>query len=140
MTDQYTNEPESNEQDASGDGEIRSLGENRYVVSPDGGEAPHRNEGNVEVPVPGSESDSAGISELDGAYALELDARFEGVEEDLSVETSDVSVAFDALLRWYAGNVAEGMPPEDVIATLLANSELDVVARPATSGGRPASQ
>ncbi|WP_054584829.1 hypothetical protein [Halolamina pelagica] len=76
-----------------------------------------------------------GIADLDGAYALALDARFESVEDDLTVETNDVSAAFEAVLRWYAGNVADGTPPEAVIVTLLENSDLDVAASPAKASG-----
>ena len=136
MTDEHTNDAESDEEHAANDDDIRSLGEDRYVITPDGPEGSQPGGAGIELPWAGAQGDEAGgIADLDGAYALALDARFEGVEDDLTVETNDVSAAFEALLRWYAGNVADGTPPEAVVATLLENSELDVAARPSKSDG-----
>lgn len=129
MTDEHTNGTGVEEQHASNEAEIRSLGEDRYVVTPDGSGDTHGDGESRAAALQGSDP-TGGLADLDGAYALELDARFGSAEDDLTVETNDVSVAFDALLRWYADKVAEATPPEAVIATLLENTELNVSAQP----------
>jgi hypothetical protein len=116
------------EREGSNDEHVRSLGEDRYVVSlDDREEAPPVADGEQ---APESESDAGRrLEELDGAYAFELHARHETGTDSLRVETNDVTDAFESLLRWYAGTVAPDTPPEAVVGTLLANSDLDVDGR-----------
>ncbi|GAB7095314.1 hypothetical protein JCM30237_24670 [Halolamina litorea] len=136
MTDEHTNQTGADEAHASNEAEIRSLGEDRYVVTPDGSKDTHGDGESRGAALQGSDP-TGGLADLDGAYALELDARFGSAEDDLTVETNDVSVAFDALLRWYADKVAGETPPETVIATLLENTELNVSTQPSRTDTPP---
>lgn len=69
------------------------------------------------------------LADLDGAYALTAAARAETSEDEHRVETDDVSAAFESLLRWYAEQVSDETRHEDVVAVLLANTDLDVEVR-----------
>jgi hypothetical protein len=117
------------EREGSSDEQVRPLGEDRYVVSLDD-EADSPGADGIDSPSEGSNADAGRrLEDLDGAYAFELHARHENGADSRRVETNDVTDAFESLLRWYAGTVAPDTPPETVVETLLANSDLDLDGR-----------
>jgi hypothetical protein len=124
MLDDDSNDTTPTERTGSNDEHVRSLGEDRYVVSLEDQEDPAPITGDEQAPPPGSDTGRR-LDDLDGAYAFELHARHENGADSLRVETNDVGEAFESLLRWYAGKVAPDTPPEAVVGTLLANSNLD---------------
>jgi hypothetical protein len=121
------------------DDRLRQLDERRYVVStdadpeddPEARPAPDVDVDGVHGDRPpadaGSERDGLALDELDGAYALAVRARTDGAAiEDCRIDTDDVSVAFESLLRWYADQVAEDTPPEEVLAVLLQHTDIQL--------------
>lgn len=125
MSDDHTNETPSTEEHGSSDEHVRSLGEDRYVVSLDDGDDSPPAADRTDEPAPEGDPRRR-LAALDGAYALELHARHGTGTDSLRVETNDVAEAFESLLRWYAGSVAADTPAETVVSTLLANSGLDI--------------
>jgi hypothetical protein len=111
------------------DEHVRPLGEGRYVVdtpqtheadpTTDGGD-PHRDRTAV------GDRPGGRLDELEGAYAIVADGRTGTSEGHVRIDTNDVSEAFEALVRWYAGRVADGTSPEAVVQVLLESSDLDV--------------
>ncbi|MFT4891070.1 MAG: hypothetical protein ACI9YT_001992 [Halobacteriales archaeon] len=128
MSDDHTNNILSPDQLELDDEHIRPLNENRYVVSVDEKSSPSSVADDRDELISGcaSVNMTKTLADLEGAYAFEVHARFEGKSDSLCIETNDVSEAFDSVLRWYAGKVADDTPPEDVIAVLLANSDLNI--------------
>jgi hypothetical protein len=123
------------------DDRVRELDGNRYVVSTDDADAdgpvdPGDDGAAAPVDPAGGAPDDTGsgaaarLAALDGAYAVEAVARTPGGDEgpSLRVAGDDVSVPFEALLRWYAHRVAPETPPEEAVAVLLANANLAVEA------------
>lgn len=113
------------------DEHVRQLDDGRHVVVTDEtGSRPATDGGTAPVDGPTQSAASEGsLADLDGAYAMQTVARAGTSEGSHSIETSDVSEAFESLLRWYAEQVSDGTPPADVIAVLLSNTDLDVEAR-----------
>ena len=124
MPDDDTNETEPTEQHGSSDDHVQSLGEDRYVISLDD-PTPHEDGAGGPDSSPDGAPDRR-LDDLNGAYAFELHARHGSEADSLRVETNDVTDAFESLLRWYAGAVAADTPTETVVATLLANSTLEL--------------
>lgn len=127
MSDDNPRDVLSSEQLESDDENIQAIGENRYVVTFDETEAPSgiRDRGDSDSD-PTHVGTAEGLAETDAAYSFEIRGKFETHTDDLSIETNDVSDAFDSLLYWYARNVADDAAPEEVINVLLANSEFDL--------------
>lgn len=130
MSDEHTTQTAASEQQESSDEQVRALGEDRYVVSVDeeGDPLPTDETPDRQPSAPGSDPEER-IADLEGAYALDLAARHGSEGGHLRHETNDVTEAFESLLRWYADRVAPDTPPETAVATLLANSDLDVDGR-----------
>lgn len=128
MSDENTENALSPDQLEPNDDQVRPLDENRYVVDPDGTDNSHSvtDAGDSPVADRTNGDTTEEFAALDGAYALEIRAQFGTERNTLAVETNDVSEAFESLLHWYAGHLAEDTPPEDVLAVLLANSTLEV--------------
>jgi hypothetical protein len=107
------------------DEHLRRLGDGRHVVTTDGG-------GSEPQQVPNDSGHgtqpAAELAELEGEHALVAGARAEGEEDAVVADTDDVSEAFETLLRWYTDVVAEEHSPEEALAVLLANTDLDVDA------------
>lgn len=90
--------------------DVRSLGENRYLISLES------DEDRSEVPVSSDPSEPLG----DAAYGFELTVKGEGGLVRESAASNDVREAFDALIRAYARAIAPDHPPEEVVRTLLS--------------------
>ncbi|MDZ7746895.1 MAG: hypothetical protein U5K28_10455 [Halobacteriales archaeon] len=109
------------------DNRIRSLGNERFVVSAEGSEQ-------SEPPEPDDDAEDAEsidprlakLDGLDGAYALTVAARTTQSEATFAVGSNDVSATFESFIRWYAKQISDDSAPEDVLAVLLRNSSLDV--------------
>ncbi|WP_247006624.1 DUF7500 family protein [Halorientalis litorea] len=110
---------------------VKQLDDGRHVVvTDDDGSRPATDGGTPPADGSAQPAASAGsLADLDGAYAMRAVARAGTSEDSHSVETNDVSEAFESLLRWYAEQVSDGTPPAEVIAVLLTNTDLDVEAR-----------
>jgi hypothetical protein len=121
------------------DDRVRPIADGRYVVSTDGGEGEPATTGTgadgdrdaaTSRSIDEATSDPAlDLDDLDGAYALAVRARTEGVEDTVRVGTDDVSATFEGLLRWYAARVSADVPAEEVVSVLLANSTLNLDVR-----------
>ncbi len=121
------------------DEHIRQLDDGRRVVHADGGDAPRPADDPDQQPAgnevdgddrhpggetaPGAHADIAGLA---GAHALAAGARAADTEDTVVADTDDVSEAFESLVCWYAGLVAEEKQPETVVATLLEHTDLDI--------------
>jgi hypothetical protein len=124
------------------DDRLRQLDERRYVVSidgetTDGGARPipeastgdEREDRSPTNTKPTGEDPATGpaLDGLEGAYALAIQARTDGTAaEDCRIDTDDVSVAFEALLRWYAEQVAGDTPHEEALAVLLRHTDIQL--------------
>jgi len=109
------------------DDRVRSLGDERFVVNPEGTEQPAPPESEAEP----ADADSvdpllAKLEGLDGAYALTVAARTEQSAATFAVGSNDVSSTFESFIRWYAKQISDDATPEDVLAVLVRNSSLDV--------------
>jgi len=109
------------------DDRVRSLGDERFVVNPEGTEQPAAPEPDEE-PTEAAAVDPrlAKLEGLDGAYALTVAARTEQSESTFAVGSNDVSSTFESFIRWYAKQISDDSSPEDVLAVLLQNSSLNV--------------
>lgn len=70
--------------------------------------------------------DAADVSE---AYALAVGAKTEAGLDEMTVRSNDVGRTFESFLRWYAGQVAPGRDPEEVLRVLVSASNLDAEVR-----------
>jgi hypothetical protein len=109
---------------------VRSLDENRYLVGAGTAADPSpATDGGADSSV---ESQAATETTLrDGAYAFALRARFGTEVEHTAVGTNSVSEAFESMVRWYTRQVADGTPVEEVVAVLVADSDLNLDVAPA---------
>lgn len=129
--------------------EVEPIGENRYVVSTDGDEddgdgteastdtapadshgegrspeGPARAGGGSDHVAPaGSPTPLAAVGER---YAVDVAARVDGSVADTRIASDSIVETFEDLLLWYAEQVDESTPSEEVIRILLAESALDV--------------
>lgn len=114
------------------DEHVRPLEDDRYLVTAgDGdGRSAAAGDGSASGPSPPEPADPGGrppaLENVDGAYAVVARAETPAAESTFRAGTNDTSEAFEALLRWYVGLLAEDVSPEEAIAVLLANSELEV--------------
>lgn len=143
MTDDAsTDGPLSPDELDPNDDRLRRIDDRRYVISTDsetdsGGETsestPQMTDGDPDTGAQRStelrKPERVGPAELDGAYALDIRARIDGRPAgECRIDTNDVSVAFESLLRWYADQVAEDTPQEEVLAVLLGNTGIQFSA------------
>ena len=63
-------------------------------------------------------------------YGLDIVADFEGDTARHRTVSDDVIATFENLLRWYAGNVTDGMPPDEVVDILFRESTFDTAETP----------
>ena len=109
------------------DDRVRSLGNERFVVNPEGTEQAAPQESDAETPdTEHTDPQLAKLAGLDGAYALAIAARTDQSEATFAVGSNDVSSTFESFLRWYAKQISGDSSPEDVLAVLVRNSSLDV--------------
>ena len=125
------------------DEHVRELEDGRRIVHADGGtsstqddttgqrqsgkpEGGHGGQSAAET-APGSH---ANLGDLAGAHALAAGARADDAEDTIVADTDDVSEAFETLVCWYAGLVAEERQPETVLAVLFEHTDLDLEVRP----------
>lgn len=126
MSDNDRNDILSPEQLERDDEHMHALEGNRYVVTADEPSGRRSDlDGRPDRSAHGGGGTAGELAELEGAYAFEVCARFGSDRDDISVETNDVSDAFETLLRWYVDNVAADTPPAEAVAVLLENSDLD---------------
>ncbi|GAD51302.1 hypotheical protein [Halarchaeum acidiphilum MH1-52-1] len=113
---------------------VRERGEGRYVVSTNG-EATETPPG-TDLPngdardardEPGDGRDHGGALErVDEAYGIALSAKTDSGTETTVATSNNIVEVFEEALRWYAGQVDDSLPPEEVVSLLLEQSDLDV--------------
>ncbi len=135
--------------------EVQELGENRYIVSTDDDEgdddgrtrrdqepAPSGRTpptGPEDRPRPGADPASTELSEptvpsgsrtplvaVGERYAVDIAAKVDGSVDDRRLGSDSIVETFEETLVWYARQVDDSTPPEEVIRILLAESDLDV--------------
>lgn len=66
------------------------------------------------------------VATVEGEYAFEVTAKVEGSVTRHRTVTNDVTTAFDRLLLWFAHQVSEDTPVEEVLGILLLESSIPV--------------
>ncbi|GGM70426.1 hypothetical protein J2752_001822 [Halarchaeum rubridurum] len=112
---------------------VRERGDGRYVVSTNGeasGTPPATDlpDGVARDAESGDdERDHAGALERsDDAYGIVLSAKTDAGVGTTVVTSNNIVETVEEALRWYAGQVDDSLPPEDVLELLLRQSDLDV--------------
>lgn len=59
-------------------------------------------------------------------FGLDVAVTASGSTAEATFASNDIRVVFADFLRWYAGEVDPSRPPEEVLATLITASELDL--------------
>ena len=136
--------------------EVQEIGENRYVVSTDedGGDGggnrrePDRAPSGQTTPTgpenrprprqgadpastePSEPTVSTGsrtpLAAVGDRYAVDIAAKVDGSVDDSRIGSDSIVETFERTLLWYASQVDDSTPPEEVIRILLAESDLDV--------------
>jgi len=122
--------------------EVREIGDNRYIVSTDedgggGGSAPseapdpsaERRAPPAEPAAPNARSpagDATPLAALDERYVVDITAKVDGGVAETRLGSDSIVETFEETLLWYADQVDDSTPPEEVIRILLAESDLDV--------------
>lgn len=128
--------------------EVREIGENRYIVSTDEeGEGDGRERREPETPPaapenrprPGSDPAETELSEptvpsgsrtplaaVGERYAVDIATKVDGSVDDSRIGSDSIVETFEETLLWYARQVDDSTPPEEVIRILLAESDLEV--------------
>ncbi len=70
------------------------------------------------------------LSRSNARYGLDIVADFEGDTARHRTVSDDVIATFENLLRWYAGNVTDGTPPDEVVDILFRESTFDTAETP----------
>ena len=70
------------------------------------------------------------LSRSNARYGLDIVASFEGDTARHRTVSDDVIATFEGLLRWYAGHVTDGTPPDEVVDILLRESTFETAETP----------
>jgi hypothetical protein len=70
------------------------------------------------------------LSRSNARYGLDVVAEFEGDTARHRTVSDDVIATFEDLLRWYAGHVTDGTPPDEVVDILLRESTFETDETP----------
>lgn len=122
--------------------EVREIGDNRYIVSTDedggGGDSPppeapdpsaERREPGEEPTEPSARAPAADptpLAALDERYVVDVTAKVDGGVAETRIGSDSIVETFEETLLWYADQIDDSTPPEEVIRILLAESDLDV--------------
>jgi len=139
---------EPDELEVEGREEVEPIGENRYVVSTDGESEGGKGSGSSQSdraeskteqapapeptsppssPDPGtSTGPSTPLAAVGERYAVDVAAKVDGGVADVRIGSDSIVETFEEMLLWYASQVDDSTPPEEVIRILLAESDLDV--------------
>ena len=125
--------------------------EGRYVVSPGGGSpnVPDSAKGGDDgsdrarsEPAPDREPErhkspetarmllAEELSRSNARYGLDIVAEFNGDTARHRTVSDDVISTFEGLVRWYAGHVTDGTPPDEVVDILLRESTFETAETP----------
>ncbi|TKR26496.1 flagella cluster protein [Natronomonas salsuginis] len=63
-------------------------------------------------------------------YGLDIVGHFEGETVRHRTVSDDVIATFENLVRWYAGHVTDGTPPDEVVDILLRESTFETAETP----------
>ena len=69
-------------------------------------------------------------SRSNARYGLDIVASFEGDTARHRTVSDDVISTFEGLIRWYAGHVTDGTPPDEVVDILLRESTFETAETP----------
>lgn len=105
---------------------VVELDDDRYVVStgddrPDPG---FERQGGEPTDEAARERLLAALAESDARYGITAAGTFDGRVRFHDDRSDDVIANFESLLRWYATQVDEELPPERVLAMLLAETAI----------------
>jgi hypothetical protein len=120
--------------------ELRELDEGRAVVPTDADASPGTGERPDEQSTSPDDEPQSDVAQENGReavtshpttqeFAIDVAATTNGTTAKATFASNDIRVVFADFLRWYAGEVDASRPPEEVLATLLAASELDLEVR-----------
>ena len=108
--------------------EVETLDENRFLVSTDdadGADSTIDDPADFDLPE-AEEVDSSGpkapLSAIKEHYGVDVAVKAEGTVDSTRIASNNVVETFEELLLWYARQVDESTPPEEVIEILLAES------------------
>jgi len=108
--------------------EVEELDENRFLVSTDAeSEADSTIDDPADFELPEEdEMDASGprtpLSAIGEQYGVDVAVKAEGTVDSTRITSNNVVEAFEELLVWYARQVDESTPPEEVIEILLVES------------------
>ena len=109
--------------------EVEELDENRFLVSTDAdgtADTTIDDPADFELPEEDERSESGApktpLSAIGEQYGVDVAVKAEGTVDSTRIASNNVVETFEELLLWYARQVDESTPPEDVIEILLAES------------------
>jgi hypothetical protein len=70
------------------------------------------------------------LSRSNNRYGLDIVASFEGDTARHRTVSDDVISTFEGLIRWYAGHITDGTPPDEVVDILLRESTFETAETP----------
>lgn len=113
--------------------ELRTLDEGRDVV-PTAADASPETDGQSSTGAGGTrepvrrqtDSETGARSMSTHEFGLDVAVTASGSTAEATFASNDIRVVFADFLRWYAGEVDASRPPEEVLATLIAASALDL--------------
>lgn len=123
--------------------EVREIGDNRYIVSTDedggggGSSMPdspdpstdRRTRPPEDTPDPSERApatEPTPLAALDERYVVDLTAKVDAGVAETRIGSDSIVETFEETLLWYAEQIDDSTPPEEVIQILLAESNLDV--------------
>jgi hypothetical protein len=115
------------------DEHVRSLGDERYLVTTDGTASPVNDGGQVRptrsdggrVVTDGSSSPTEALAESSAGFGVDLAVKTEAGVSRRRVTSNDIREVFTEMLRWYALELDSESDPAETLALLRAASELD---------------
>jgi hypothetical protein len=113
---------------------VEPLDENRFLVSTESDSIPASSDQAEDRDdashseareVLGSGGSTTPLSAIDEHYGVDVDVKAEETVASTRIVSNNVVETFEELLLWYAHQVDDSTPPEEVIEILLAESEFE---------------
>jgi hypothetical protein len=113
--------------------EVDAIGENRYLVSTGedaDDDAPALDEVRDDDPAEESADEATQVEASLGAirqqYAVEMATKMERDVATTRIASDNIVEVFEEFLLWYASQLDESTPPEEVLRILIAESDLEL--------------
>jgi hypothetical protein len=115
------------------DENVRSLGDDRFLVTTDGtastptdgGRARRTRSDGGQVVTDGSPSPTDALAQSSAGFGVDLAVKTEAGVSRRRVTSNDIREVFTEMLRWYALQLDSESEPAETLAVLRAASELD---------------